>query len=115
VRALPLHRAATGETLSEARALLLIIDPEHEPKSAETLMRRLYRLTNTEADVAVRITRGADLRQISEELSVSLTTVRTHLQYVFAKTDTHRQAELVRRVKDCVYLLAGSITEIDDR
>jgi DNA-binding CsgD family transcriptional regulator len=39
---------------------------------------------------------GADLKEISEELSISLTTVRTHLQHVFDKTDTRRQAELVR-------------------
>jgi DNA-binding CsgD family transcriptional regulator len=39
---------------------------------------------------------GADLNHISEELSISLPTVRTHLQHVFDKTDTHRQAELVR-------------------
>ena len=25
-----------------------------------------------------------------------MTTVRTHLQHIFDKTDTHRQAELVR-------------------
>lgn len=38
----------------------------------------------------------ADPKQISDELSVSLATVRTHLQHVFDKTETHRQAELVR-------------------
>ena len=59
-------------------------------------MRRLYGLTMTEADVAVRIARGADLQEISDELSVSIATVRKHLQHVFDKTDTHRQAELVR-------------------
>ena len=35
-------------------------------------------------------------KELSEKLSVSLVTVRTHLQHVFDKTDTHRQAELVR-------------------
>ena len=75
---------------------MLIIDPEHEPEPAAALLRRLYGLTNTEAEVALRIVRGADLKQISDELSVSVTTVRTHLQHIFDKTDTHRQAELVR-------------------
>jgi DNA-binding CsgD family transcriptional regulator len=40
--------------------------------------------------------RGAHLRDIADELSVSYQTVRTHLQHIFDKTDTHRQAELVR-------------------
>ena len=42
------------------------------------------------------VERGADLKQVSEELSVSVDTVRTHLKHVFDKTGTHRQAELVR-------------------
>jgi DNA-binding CsgD family transcriptional regulator len=32
---------------------------------------------------------------IADEPSVSLATVKTHLNHVFEKTDTHRQAELV--------------------
>jgi DNA-binding CsgD family transcriptional regulator len=77
-------------------ALVLIIDPEDEPEPPAVLLRRLYRLTDAEADVALRIAHGADLKEISHELSVSVTTVRTHLQHVFDKTDTHRQAQLVR-------------------
>ena len=77
-------------------ALVLIIDPEDEPEPSSALLRRLYRLTDAEADVALRMIHGADLKEISEELSLSLTTVRTHLQHIFDKTDTHRQAELVR-------------------
>ena len=95
IHVLPLHRAATAETSSDATALVLIADPEEEPEPAPALLRRLYGLTNTEASVVMRIVRGAGLKEISEESSVSLTTVRTHLQHVFDKTGTHRQAELV--------------------
>jgi DNA-binding CsgD family transcriptional regulator/PAS domain-containing protein len=94
VHVLPLHH--TDETPSEARALVLITDADQEPEPAPALLRRLYGLTTTEADVAVRIARGADPKEISDEFSVSITTVRKHLQHVFDKTDTHRQAELVR-------------------
>jgi DNA-binding CsgD family transcriptional regulator/PAS domain-containing protein len=96
IHVLPLHHMATDETSSDARALVLIIDPEQEPEPAGALVRSLYGLTMTEADVAVRIARGADLQEISDELSVSIATVRKHLQHVFDKTDTHRQAELLR-------------------
>lgn len=96
VHVLPLHHTETDETSSEARALVLIIDPDDEPEPAAALLRRLYGLTASEADVAVRIARGVGLKEICDELSVSITTVRKHLQHVFAKTDTHRQAELVR-------------------
>jgi DNA-binding CsgD family transcriptional regulator len=77
-------------------ALVLIIDPEDDPVPAAALLRRLYHLTRAEAAVALHLMHGADLREISEQLSISLATVRTHLQRVFDKTDTHRQAELVR-------------------
>jgi DNA-binding CsgD family transcriptional regulator len=96
IHTLPLHHSGTDETAREATALVLIIDPEHEPEPAAALLRRLHGLTNMEAQVALRIMRGADLKQVSEELSVSVTTVRTHLQHAFDKTGTHRQAELVR-------------------
>ncbi len=96
VHVLPLHHTATDEASTDTTALVLIIDPEHEPEPAAALLRRLYGLTNAESQVALRILRGAGPKQISEELSVSLPTVRTHLQHIFDKTDTHRQAELVR-------------------
>lgn len=94
VHVLPSHRP-DAEQARHATALLLVIDPEDEPEPAATLLRHLYRLTQTEAEVALQVMRGVDLKQISEHLSVSVSTVRTHLQHVYDKTDTHRQAELV--------------------
>jgi DNA-binding CsgD family transcriptional regulator len=97
VHVLPSHRRRNADgPLRQPMALVVIIDPADEPEPAAALLRRLYRLTDAEADVALRMMHGADLKEISEELSVSLTTVRTHLQHVFDKTNTHRQAELVR-------------------
>jgi DNA-binding CsgD family transcriptional regulator len=95
---LPVHGARNGETSTEPTALVLIIDPEHESEPPAALLRRLYGLTKSEADVALCIVRGADPKQIAEELSISAATVRTHLKHVFEKTDTHRQAELVRHL-----------------
>jgi DNA-binding NarL/FixJ family response regulator len=96
IHVLPSHRRDADESLRQPMALVLIIDPEDEPEPATALLRRLYHLTTAEADVALRMINGSDVKQIAAELSVSLATVRTHLQHVFEKTDTHRQAELVR-------------------
>jgi DNA-binding CsgD family transcriptional regulator len=41
------------------------------------------------------IARGAGLQAAADELEVSLTTARTHLQHAFEKTETRRQTELV--------------------
>ena len=96
IHVLPSHRRDADEPHSRQMAVVLVIDPDDEPEPTTTLLRRLYHLTRAEADVALRVVHGADLREISDQLSVSLPTVRTHLQHVFDKTDTHRQAELVR-------------------
>jgi DNA-binding CsgD family transcriptional regulator len=96
IHVLPLARGTSDETSRGPAALVLIIDPERENESATTLLRRLHRLTVTEAEVALRISRGMSLKQIADELSVSYQTIRTHVQHVFDKTDTHRQGELVR-------------------
>jgi DNA-binding CsgD family transcriptional regulator len=76
--------------------LVLIVDPEREPEPELEALRRLYGLTNMEAEISLRVLDGTGLGPIADELSVSLSTVRTHLQHVFDKTDTHRQAELIR-------------------
>ena len=95
IHVLPSHRRNADEPLRRPMALVLIIDPDDEPEPAAALLRRLYHLTEAEAEVALHVMHGEDVRQIAEELSISLTTVRTHLQHVFDKSDTHRQAELV--------------------
>ncbi len=86
----------TTENMSGARALVVLVDPEQQREPSTHLLRRVYGLTNAEADVALRVLRGDGLKPICEELSLSMATVKTHLQHVFDKTDTHRQAELVR-------------------
>ena len=96
IHVLPSHRRSADELPRRPMAVVMIIDPQDEPEPAAGLLRRLYRLTEAEGEVALHVMHGADLQQISEVLSISLTTVRTHLQHIFDKTDTHRQAELVR-------------------
>lgn len=94
VHLLPLGRESVPE--SGGRALLIVVDPDDKPCPTTTLMRNIFGMTRAEAEVAVRILNGEGLKPISEELSLSLATVKTHLQHVFDKTQTHRQAELVR-------------------
>ncbi|MCV7132304.1 helix-turn-helix transcriptional regulator [Mycobacterium hodleri] len=80
----------------QPRALVIVVDPERQAEPHRDMLIRLFGLTRAEAEVALRVLRGDGLRPISDELTLSLATVKTHLQRVFAKTGTHRQAELVR-------------------
>ena len=80
------------------RAMLLIeqTTPDHvlEGWSAG----KLYGLTGREIDIAVLLARGQDLRSAAVTLGISYQTARSHLRSVFAKTDTHRQSDLIRSV-----------------
>lgn len=86
----------TSRNRPSERALVVVVDLDRHPIPPKQLLHRLFGLTNAEYEVARRIASGVGLGPIANELSLSLATVKSHLQHVFAKTDTHRQAELVR-------------------
>jgi DNA-binding CsgD family transcriptional regulator len=85
----------TGEPLlDENAALVFLYDPSNFAPRDARLLTALFRLTRAEAAVALRVGDGIGLSGVANELGVSVSTVRTHLQRIFAKTDTHRQAQL---------------------
>lgn len=61
-------------------------------------LAELYGLTLAESRVLEHIGQGETPQEAAERLGISLTTVKTHLQRIFAKTETTRQADLVRLV-----------------
>jgi DNA-binding CsgD family transcriptional regulator/PAS domain-containing protein len=79
-------------------AAIFVNDPEAGEAGDCQALQRLFRLTPREAEVAITVSRGVGLQASADELGVSLTTVRTHLQRVFEKTDTRRQSDLVRLI-----------------
>ena len=69
----------------------------HVPHPLETLVN-LYRLTPTEMRVVMAIVEIGGVPEVAPVLGISETTVKTHLQRIFAKTGTKRQADLVKLV-----------------
>lgn len=59
-----------------------------------------YSLTPREAQVMTLLAHGRDVAFMSDELTLSKNTVRTHVKNVFAKTNVHSKQELI----DLVYL-----------
>lgn len=98
---LPLD-ATSLETRIDPVAAVFIIDPTHQRFPVERMLRELYGLTKAEGSVATLVLTGENIQGISDRLSLSSTTVRSHLQAIFAKTGTHRQAELVRVLSSIV-------------
>jgi DNA-binding NarL/FixJ family response regulator len=83
------------EEKPEAIVMLLIDTDQRTKVSGETLVR-LYNLTPSETRVALMLIDGKRLDQIAEELEVAQTTVVFHLKNLFRKTETNRQADLIR-------------------
>ncbi|MBZ9854577.1 LuxR C-terminal-related transcriptional regulator [Mesorhizobium sp. CA13] len=94
----PLIIESTWFVTGRPAAIVFVADPDSAPRTAQDQLRNLYRLTPAEAAVAMAIARGEGLQAVVDELDISLTTARTHLQHVFEKTETRRQAELVRLI-----------------
>jgi DNA-binding CsgD family transcriptional regulator/PAS domain-containing protein len=60
---------------------------------------KLYGLTAGELRVVMALAPGLGVREASEMLGISEATVKSHLQRVFSKTDTSRQAELIQLLR----------------
>lgn len=58
-------------------------------------LRRLFGLSEAEAQVAVQLACGASLENIAAARGVSVDTVRAQVRSVFHKTGLHRQGELI--------------------
>lgn len=78
-----------------ARVVLTFDVAAPRPRPDMALLRALFALTQAEARLAAQLTAGSSLEQAAAKLAISRETARGHLKSVFAKTDTHRQGELV--------------------
>jgi DNA-binding CsgD family transcriptional regulator len=76
-------------------ALVFVMDPELSVEAAETELRQLYGLTQTEARVANLLMEGITLDECCQQLAIRRSTGRTHVQHLFEKVGVQRQSELV--------------------
>ena len=79
----------------EVRALLTLNALGPRPGPPAAILAKAFRLTPSEAKLACIIARGAPPNIAARELKISRETARNQLKSVFAKTNTHRQSELV--------------------
>ena len=79
----------------EVHALLTLNALGPKPGPPAAILAKTFHLTPSEAKLACIIARGAPPDIAARELKISRETARNQLKAVFAKTDTHRQSELV--------------------
>jgi DNA-binding CsgD family transcriptional regulator/PAS domain-containing protein len=95
VTAIPLNPTDTSDGFNAvAHAAVFISDPDRANDPTVETLRRAFRLTRREAETAIAIAQGHGLQAAADTMGVALTTARSQLQQVFAKTGTNHQAEL---------------------
>jgi DNA-binding CsgD family transcriptional regulator/PAS domain-containing protein len=90
-------RRRTGTSFS-AVAALFVHRTELETPAAPEIIAKTYQLTPSELRVLLAVVQVGGVPEVAEALGIGETTVKTHLHRLYAKTDTRRQADLVKLV-----------------
>jgi DNA-binding CsgD family transcriptional regulator/PAS domain-containing protein len=80
---------------SHVRVLVLATDPETKVNFPDAILRSLYDLTPAETELANGLITGFTLDELALLRKVSVSTVRSQMKTLLAKTNTRRQSELV--------------------
>lgn len=99
----PLSPSIAANWSGGPAAAIIFSDPDRAMEPPLGLLSKLYGLSTAEAAVAMETVRGSGVDAVADKLGISRNTVKTHLNRIFDKTGTRRQAELVR------LLLAGNL------
>jgi DNA-binding CsgD family transcriptional regulator len=81
-----------------AVAALFVQKASRDLPSPQNAIAKLYRLTPTELRVLAGIVQVGGAPEVALAMGISVSTVKTHLRRLFAKTGTDRQADLVKLV-----------------
>jgi DNA-binding CsgD family transcriptional regulator/PAS domain-containing protein len=99
---LPVDRGQRSGIIAPFAASVAVFtkDPAEAPLMPGEAFARLYRLTGGELRVLLALTQGLGAKEAADMLGISEPTARTHLQHIFSKTDTTRQADLLRLLQN---------------
>lgn len=89
---------ALGNSLAATGGLAAVIvrDSEAETPSGPQRFAAMHHLTPAEERLFALIVSGASLREARTRLGITKNTARSHMKRIYLKTETHRQADLVR-------------------
>lgn len=88
-------RGLVAPVSARAFAVLLVRDPDEGPLPDTDRLRKALGLTPAETLLAAAMVNGKSIEDCADELGIAVGTARQRLKAIFAKTDTHRQGELV--------------------
>jgi DNA-binding CsgD family transcriptional regulator len=91
----PLKNSIVGKPAAAA-AIAFIVDPDRRLRPRNKLLSALFGLTPAECRIALLVSDGKSLPEISGELGVSRNTLKSQIASVYAKTGVSRQSQLAR-------------------
>lgn len=93
----PVPVDAVGLEPGRVLIAIFIADPDAMPPDMASILQTSYGLTPAEATLVALLAHDTpSLADAADRLSVSRTTVKTHLKHCYQKTGTRRQTELIR-------------------
>jgi DNA-binding CsgD family transcriptional regulator len=92
-----------------AHVPVFVCDTGHARTIDHGSVSRLYGFTRAEVTLVGLLLEGKSLQEAAAELFISVNTARTHLKRALLKTDTSRQAELLR-----LLLTSSGLVRLDD-
>lgn len=97
---LPLTEGTARAAFRPACAAVFVSTTTSSSPLPEAVLTALFDLTPAEARVLLRIGSGLSASKSALALGIGENTLKTHLNRIFAKTGTRRQADLVKLVSD---------------
>lgn len=79
-------------------AAVYLYEPDAGIRIDRKRLRELYELSEAESRVAVAMVDTPDSEAVAKRCGISLHTVRSHIKSLFAKTQTHNRAALMKRL-----------------
>lgn len=98
----PLVLSASPRQIPAPAVMLLLNDGGAGPAEIDAdLLANVYRLTRCEARVGVLLVKGYTLREVADELHVSINTVKTHQQGIYDKLGLNRRSQVINLLANC--------------
>lgn len=99
---LPVQRGQRRDIVAPFAASVAIFmqDPIEAPMMPGEAFARLHKLTGAELRVLLALAQGMGAKEAADMLGISEPTARSHLQHMFSKTNTARQADLLRLLQN---------------
>ena len=94
----PVSERAWDPRTQRVAALVLVADPESQPRIDAELVAKALDLTPAESRLATMVAVGRTVPEIAAMTGRTEATVRRHLEHIFRKQGISRQADLVRLV-----------------